>query len=251
MVVGQRLYTSIINPAYLSAFVVCRLIPLDKRPGVCPIGVGEVHRCIISKAVLSLFRLDIQDAAGPLQVCAGQEGRCEAAVHAMRGFFDDDKTQGALLVDVSNDFNTNNRQAALHSIKSICPPFHQVLVNMYQAPIRCIVCGNGEITSSEGTTQGDPLAMAMYALAVKTLITKIQSDAPSVRQVWYADDATGAGSCEDLRSFWESMQKHGAAFGYHFNAGSLTLSLRQSTKIRRGSVLLARESTSPLKGNIT
>ena len=31
---------------------------------------------------LSLFRLDIQDAAGPLQVCAGQDGGCEAAVHA-------------------------------------------------------------------------------------------------------------------------------------------------------------------------
>ena len=58
-----------------------------------PIGVGEVHTRIISKAVLSVFRLDIQDAAGPLQVYAGQYGGCEAAVHAMRGFFDNDETQ--------------------------------------------------------------------------------------------------------------------------------------------------------------
>ena len=31
----------------------CRLIALDKNPGVCPIGVGEVVRRIIFKAVLS------------------------------------------------------------------------------------------------------------------------------------------------------------------------------------------------------
>ena len=97
----------------------------------------------------------------------------------------------------------------------------------------------GEITSSKGTTQGDPLDMAMYALAVKPLIAKIQSDVPSVRQVWYADDATGAGSCKDLRNFWESMQKHGTAFSYHVNARKFHLVVKQSMKIRRGSVLLA------------
>ncbi len=73
-VAGQRICTSNLHPDDLSAFVACRLIPLDKCPGVRPIGVGEVPRRIIAKAVLSLFRQDVQDAAGPLQVCAGQEG---------------------------------------------------------------------------------------------------------------------------------------------------------------------------------
>ena len=57
----------------------------------------------------------------------------------------------------------------------------------------------------EGTTQGDPLAMAMYALAVKPLIGKLKSDAPNMKQVWYADDATGANSCDDLRMFCRHM----------------------------------------------
>ena len=87
--VGRRICSSNIHPDDLSAFVACRLIPLNKCPGVRPIGVGEVPRRIIAKAVLSLFRLDIQDAAGPLQVCAGQDGGCEAAVHAMRQFYDE------------------------------------------------------------------------------------------------------------------------------------------------------------------
>ena len=117
----------------------------------------------------------------------------------MRQFFAEPEVHGALLVDASNAFNTINRQAALHNIKSICPPLYQILMNTYRAPIRCIICGDGEITSSEGTTQGDPLAMAMYALAVKPLIGELKSDAPGVKQVWYADDTTGAGTCDDLR----------------------------------------------------
>ena len=90
-------------------------------------------------------------------------------------------------------------------------------MNTYQAPIRCTICGDGEISSSEGTTQGDPLAMAMYALAVKPLIGKLQYLAPAVKQVWYADDATGAGTCDDLRTFWNSVQIHGTGYGYHPN----------------------------------
>ena len=211
--VGQRTFSCNIHPDNLSAFVACRLMPLKKCPGV---GVGEVPRRIIAEAILSLFLLDIQDAAGPLQVCAGKEGGCEAAVHGMHQFSAEQDVQGSLLVDTSNAFNTINRQEDIH-IKSICLPLHQILEDTYKAPIRCIICGNGKITSSEGTTR-DLLAMAMYALAVKPLIGKLKSDAPNVKQVWYADDATGAGACDDLRKFWDSLEEHGARYGYHSNA---------------------------------
>ena len=221
--VGQRICTSNIHPDDLSAFVSCRQIPLNKNPGVRPIGVSEVLRRIIAKAVLSLFRPEIQDAACPLQVCAGQDGGCEAAVHAMRPFFAEEEVQGALLVDASNAFNTINRHAALLNIKSICPSLYQILLNTYRAPIRCIICGDGEITSSQGTTQGDPLAMAMYALAVWPVIGKLKSDAPRVKQAWYADDATGAGTCDDLKKWWDSLQAHGARYGYHPNAAKTNL----------------------------
>ena len=57
------LCTSFVDPASC----VCRLIALNKIPGVHPIGVGEVVRRIIAKAVLSIIGPDIQQATGSLQ----------------------------------------------------------------------------------------------------------------------------------------------------------------------------------------
>ena len=221
--VGRRLCTENINPNHLDAFVACRLIPLDKCPGVRPIGIGEVPRRIIAKAILTLLQSDIVDASGPLQVCAGQESGCEAAIHAMRHAFNEDNSECALLVDATNAFNSINRQTALHNISVICPSIAQVLHNTYQAPVRCVIPGSGEISSSEGTTQGDPLAMAMYALAVRPLIDLLQSNVAAVSQVWFADDATGVASCSQLRAWWDNLLEHGKGFGYYPNASKTHL----------------------------
>ena len=79
--VGRRIATTNVNPEGLEALVACRLIPLDKCPGVRPIGVDEAPRRIISKAILRVIGNDVVDAAGPFQLCAGQVG---GARHAQR-----------------------------------------------------------------------------------------------------------------------------------------------------------------------
>ena len=84
--------------------------------------------------------------------------------------------------------------------------------------MRMIVAGSGEISSTEGTTQGDPLAMAMYALATVPLIHLLSNNSPDVKQAWYADDATGAGSCEKLRHWWDEIVRLGPAYGCHPNS---------------------------------
>ena len=71
----------------LSALMACRLIPLDKNPGLRPIGIGEGLRRIVGKMVVWVLRPDLQEAAGDLQMCVGQEGGCEAGVHAMHSIF--------------------------------------------------------------------------------------------------------------------------------------------------------------------
>ena len=59
--------------------------------------------------------------------------------------------------------------------------------------------GGGEIESSEEITQGDPLALAVYALAETPLICKLSSEEPTVKQVWFADDSSGGGKIVALR----------------------------------------------------
>jgi len=215
--VGHCIYTTSVHPDGLTAFVACCLIPLDKQPSVCPIGIGEVLHRIIAKAVLRLMDLDIWEAYGSLQVCADCEGGCEVAVHAVRHLFWDPGSHAVLLVDVSNVFNSINQQAALYNIFHLCPPLAQILINTYQHPVHLIIPGSGGLVSTEGTTQGDLLAMAMYALAVTPLIYQLCSAYSAVCQVWYADNATGVGTCSSLRKWWDTLSQIGPLFGYHPN----------------------------------
>jgi len=41
----------------------------------------------MSKAILSVLKFDILQAAGSSQLCAGQDSGCEAAIHAVRELF--------------------------------------------------------------------------------------------------------------------------------------------------------------------
>ena len=116
---ARRLCTEYVDPIALPAFVACRLIPLDKQPGVRPIGIYEVLRRIVRKAVLKVVSPDVLRAAGPLQLCAGQDAGCEAAVHALRELFEQAHTDAVLLVDACNAFNCLNRQVALCAIYNI------------------------------------------------------------------------------------------------------------------------------------
>ena len=109
--IAKKLCTNYVDPQSISAFTACRLIALDKKPGVRPIGIGETIRRIVNKAIALALRDDIQDAAGALQVCAGQLSGCEAAVHAMHKIFESPETEAAILVDASNAFNSLNRQS--------------------------------------------------------------------------------------------------------------------------------------------
>ena len=126
----------------VSAFLACRLIALDKCPGVRPIGVCETSRRIISKAIFYAIKDDIQDVAGSLQLCAGQIAGIEAAIHFMRESFHDESTEAVLLVDASNAFNSVNREAALHNIRHVCPALATVLINTYREATELFVGGS-------------------------------------------------------------------------------------------------------------
>ena len=51
-------------PSSLESLLACRLIPLDKNPGLRPIGIGKILHRIASKVVVSHIREDIVSAVG-------------------------------------------------------------------------------------------------------------------------------------------------------------------------------------------
>ena len=84
------------NAESLESFIACRLIPLDKRSGLRPNGVGEVLRRIAGKVVMILLKKYVLQAAGLPQICGGQVADYEVTIHKMHDVFNDNNMEKVL-----------------------------------------------------------------------------------------------------------------------------------------------------------
>ena len=100
----------------------------------------------------------------------------------MFAIFQHDNSEAVLLVDAKNAFNSLNRHVALQNVLHLCSSIAPAIVNTYHADAQLFVDGE-VIYSTEGTTQGDPLTMAMYTIATIPLIHKLDK-LSQVKQVW-------------------------------------------------------------------
>ncbi|CAB4008017.1 Hypothetical predicted protein [Paramuricea clavata] len=232
-----KIATESLDPFCLEAYVANRLIPLDKSPGIRPIGIGEIMRRLVGKALTKEFKQDFKEATGPIQVCAGHEAGAEAAIHAMQQVWEEKNTEGILLIDASNAFNSLNRQVALHNILLLCPRPAISIINTYRNPARLFIVGGGELRSQEGTTQGEPLAMPFYAISVMVLISFLHDAYDMVKQVWFADNSTAAGKLRALLAFFEMLISEGVKYGYHVNSGKSWLVIKNPCDIERATEL--------------
>ena len=98
---------------------------------------------------------------------------------------------------------------ALRNISAICPSFGRILINTYRDESKLYIDGS-YLLSQEGTTQGDRLAMPMYALGVVPLIQQLAH--MNVSQIWYADDASAGGDLRGLRCWWHKLVPTMAVF---------------------------------------
>ena len=247
---AKRLCSEPIHPGCLKEFIASRLIPLNKgndsegRPGVRPIGIGEILRRIIGKCVVSLLKSDIQYAAGGLQMCTGIRSGIEAAVHMNERSWSDDNTEAILLVDADNAFNRLNRKVALHNIQEICPYLHTYLSNHYQAPASLFVsntdCNFISLDSEEGCTQGDVSAMSFYALGIKPLVSDLAQyccSTDNCQQSWYADDSGAIGRLLYIRRWWDRLILLGPKYGYFPKPSKTVLLLKNPNDLERAQAI--------------
>ena len=127
----------------------------------------------------------------------------------MRRIYEDPATEGILLVDASNAFNSMNRKAALNNIKYTCPEFSCYVNNLYRGDAELFVANSEEtVRSCEGTTQGGSESGGFYACGI-TPIVDINISYSTVdkerldefaKKIWYADDGGGGGTLDQLLS---------------------------------------------------
>ena len=111
----------------------------------------------------------------------------------MHKILESKETETILIVDAENAFNSINRKALLHNIEYLCPAIAKFFYNCYAISARPFIIGGKELRSREGTTQGDPTAMAAYALGLTSLLNHLQSVKRSVKHLAFVVDLTGAG----------------------------------------------------------
>ena len=213
-------------------------------PGVRPIGIGEVFRRIVGKAVMMITKHDVQEAAGPLQTCTGLRSGIEASIHFARKVWDEEDTEAIIQVDADNAFNRLNRQVALHNIRELCPSIYRFLFNHYQKPAQLIVNDHvilDKISSEEGPTQGDVAALDNYALGLIPLIKALAKKIADMKckQSWYADDSTAAGKLAAIKVWWVTLCELGPMYGYYPKASKTVLILKDYANLPYAKLLFS------------
>uniref|UniRef100_A0A1X7VQV2 Reverse transcriptase domain-containing protein n=1 Tax=Amphimedon queenslandica TaxID=400682 RepID=A0A1X7VQV2_AMPQE len=128
--------------------------------------------------------------------------------------FQSGEFEAVLFADASNAFNLLNRKPALVNIQKISPPLAKIPINCDRLKVPLSI--DGEILhSAEGTTQGDILAMMMYAIAILPLNHYLNTF--SVSQVCYADDAAARGKLQHLHHWWKELMAASNDYGFFTN----------------------------------
>jgi hypothetical protein len=98
----------------------CRLIAWDKQPGVRPVGIGELLRCLLAKIILHAVGPEATTACDNLNLCAGLKAGIEGAVHALRDARDSDLADPPSLTS-SDDEASDDDCPALEPRSSLFP----------------------------------------------------------------------------------------------------------------------------------
>uniref|UniRef100_A0A0G4I3E4 Reverse transcriptase domain-containing protein n=1 Tax=Chromera velia CCMP2878 TaxID=1169474 RepID=A0A0G4I3E4_9ALVE len=188
----------------VKALMACRLVALDKCPGVRPVGMGEAIRRFLGKAVMKETREELQEACGADQLCSGLTGGLEGGIHAVRELWETliqeagdnpEKAFETLLIDTENAFHAVNRTAGLWNARILWPRASTFLFNCYRGDAELFLRGTHgttTISSREGWTQGDPMSMAGYAITIFPLVQALRGSGSRQTERETQSEASGS-----------------------------------------------------------
>jgi hypothetical protein len=232
------LFNEYVPWAAIRELMACRMIALDKNPGVRPIGIGNIVRRFISKVCLALTGDEAMEACGVKQLASGVSAGIDAAVHALRDKweqYDMDDDFGILKIDAENGFNEMVRLHLLWTIRHRWPRAYKFLYNCYShgTELRILPLDYRDtveiIISKSGIIQGDPIAMKAYAVGTVPIIEKFQpiiKKDPKGGNVNYADDFTLCGGLETCDEAFDIIEEVGKPKGFKVNADKSVLLVR-------------------------
>ena len=132
-------------------------------------------RRITGRIIVDCIKQDLTFLGGNMQLCLGQKCSIENAIHSLHHSFDDRENKTILLIEAKNAFNVHKRRKALKNVKALGPSLQVALQNSYSHSFHLYI-GKLTIRFQECKTKGDPLAMAMYGIAILPLLTRLQDD---------------------------------------------------------------------------
>ena len=103
--------------------------------------------------------------------------------------------------------------------------------NCYSVPARLSVSRGFELTSREGSAQGDPFDMVIYTIGITPMLDMMliamQND--HNKMVGSADDVTAFGNLEALRRWLDTLMQIGQNYGYYPQPTKSWLTVKENT----------------------
>jgi len=180
----------------------------------------------MAKCILAMTGHQAMTACSNLNLCTSLKAGIKGAVHAMGDAWQAAKFQGGkttprtittingdamttsvvksgqpyatLLVDAHNGFSKLSCKVVMWTICHRWPSSCQFAFNCYQHAAQLVIHCNGRpcsvILSQERVTQGDPILMVIYSIALMPLTETVHAAQPDILQAWYTDDSSFGGT---------------------------------------------------------
>ena len=107
-------------------------------------------------------------------------------------------------------------------ISILCPATYTFVTNCFKTTARLFVIGGAETGSNEEINQGDPVAIAIYAPGITSLlmmmIKLVTTKCDDIKMVAFADGFSAAGKLRFFFQWWTALLEIGPKFGYSLSS---------------------------------